>query len=856
MSGISFDDLIPGTGESSGISFDDLIPKETETPKEPVAQPIDATGQDAMADAAPASPALMPPAKALEPTAFTPPEPFKQEKEYLGTSTEAGAPVFGPPPSKIGDLDLRADTTKPGETVGSLALKLGKSFWDATQQQVGGAIQSANDLFLDRNVLEAMRETDPEGYAKSKTLVDSIDNKGRQIYAAAQADIEASQPNLAAAPKFVYDIADTSVKMIPTIVATLVTKSPNAGLLGVMGPQVFTQQYGSAKAEGMSPTAATAEAAFYTASETLTELPYLEHLIKVGQKSGFGELIRSMGFEGAGEMVNGALEQTYEAAKAARKNGTSFKEEWEKQGGWNSVLYQGAIGAGAGGAFHVAGQATAPAPGQDVFDEVNNQNFTREGNLAEAARRLDARRFPSVPISPEDHASALPNNLIGEGKAIFAQVLEGHAQPAGGPVAPPPGVPPAVATPPTAGAPGLEDFDNIFEQELGGQPGTTPAAGNESQGAGPEGLPQPARDLSAIPQQIIMQARERPAMVVRASELAPQEVAALEKAGFKPTDGEFYLDELQQEAERRVKAGTWNNSMSIYDNSHLQRQATAAPEPKAPAAPTLRRDGTPFKTEGEARLASNSRTDLKGKGYQVVPVEGGFGLALPQTKSPGETVRAAPAPAPAAVSSSPAAGEISQPSTHTPHTDEGPGTAKNPVAINTAGDMAPIRARIHSAPTDGQKGAGNYALGHGVWNGIPLAFETAKGGVRKSKADAAVPWEVKDHPTDYGYAKTEAIGKDGDKIDVHMGPNPDSKTVFAIDQYDTRTQAFDEHKFMLGFNTQAEAEAAYDKAFTDGKGPARRVDVTPMSVDQFKEWMKSGNTKAPIAVRSSPRVRN
>lgn len=49
--------------------------------------------------------------------------------------------------------------------------------------------------------------------------------------------------------------------------------------------------------------------------------------------------------------------------------------------------------------------------------------------------------------------------------------------------------------------------------------------------------------------------------------------------------------------------------------------------------PALRNDGLPFKTEAQARLASNSRKDLKGRGYRPVMVEGGWGLAILDPRS-------------------------------------------------------------------------------------------------------------------------------------------------------------------------------------------------------------------------------
>jgi hypothetical protein len=147
-------------------------------------------------------------------------------------------------------------------------------------------------------------------------------------------------------------------------------------------------------------------------------------------------------------------------------------------------------------------------------------------------------------------------------------------------------------------------------------------------------------------------------------------------------------------------------------------------------------------------------------------------------------------------------------------------------------------------PTPGQAEAGNYAKRKVKVHGLDVSIETEAGGVRRSKPGAAEPWEVT-MPAAYGYIR-RTEGADGDQVDVYLGPQP-SPTVFVIDQIDTDTRAFDEHKAMLDFPSREAALQAYEAAFSDGRGGERVGAVTEMPMLGFKSWLKSGNTKEALS---------
>src|SRR5262245_18993888 len=109
-------------------------------------------------------------------------------------------------------------------------------------------------------------------------------------------------------------------------------------------------------------------------------------------------------------------------------------------------------------------------------------------------------------------------------------------------------------------------------------------------------------------------------------------------------------------------------------------------------------------------------------------------------------------------------------------------------------------------PSDAQKEAGNYRKGKFNWHGLTITIENPKGSKRRPE------WKPLVHH--YGYInRTE--GRDGDYVDCFMGPDPDSELVFVVDQ-ENKDGRFDEHKVMLGFDREAEAEAGYLANYDDG----------------------------------------
>lgn len=163
-------------------------------------------------------------------------------------------------------------------------------------------------------------------------------------------------------------------------------------------------------------------------------------------------------------------------------------------------------------------------------------------------------------------------------------------------------------------------------------------------------------------------------------------------------------------------------------------------------------------------------------------------------------------------------------------------------------DLAAREAAMHPEnerpePTDAQREAGNYAKGHVALHGLDVSIENPADTRRKPEWDP-----LANH---YGYIrKTE--GADGEHVDTFLGPHAEdpSKPVFVIDQKNPRTGRFDEQKVMLGFATGREARAAYQANYQ--KGWRGFQGITEMSLDQFKDWLRNGDTTKPAASAASP----
>lgn len=156
------------------------------------------------------------------------------------------------------------------------------------------------------------------------------------------------------------------------------------------------------------------------------------------------------------------------------------------------------------------------------------------------------------------------------------------------------------------------------------------------------------------------------------------------------------------------------------------------------------------------------------------------------------------------------------------------------------------RAEVAPEPTDAQKEAGNYKKGHLTLQGLDVALENPKGSTRSGTDRDGKVWQST-MAHDYGYIK-RTMGADGDHVDVFIGDKPESSTVYVVDQVDPKTGKFDEHKVMMGFADEQAARAGYLANYEKGwKGLSA---IKAMPVEEFKRWVKEGDTKSPVAAQA------
>ncbi len=161
------------------------------------------------------------------------------------------------------------------------------------------------------------------------------------------------------------------------------------------------------------------------------------------------------------------------------------------------------------------------------------------------------------------------------------------------------------------------------------------------------------------------------------------------------------------------------------------------------------------------------------------------------------------------------------------------------VAYMSKNSIKDAESSVETKPTEKQKEAGNYKKGHVKVFGFDITIEQPKGSTRSGVDENGKRWWSEMKNT-YGYFKGTK-GKDGDHIDVFLSDNLESDKVFVVDQINPKTKEFDEHKVMLGFNSEKEARKAYLSNYE--KNWQGLGNITETDVKTFKEWASNGRKK-------------
>ena len=170
-------------------------------------------------------------------------------------------------------------------------------------------------------------------------------------------------------------------------------------------------------------------------------------------------------------------------------------------------------------------------------------------------------------------------------------------------------------------------------------------------------------------------------------------------------------------------------------------------------------------------------------------------------------------------------------------------TDKSSVTQTIGEKVAKAEEETDTNPTEAQKEAGNYKKGHVRIGQFDITVENPKGSVRRGVDASGKAWEQTMQNT-YGYIRgTEGV--DGDHIDVFLTNDIDGwngRRVYIVDQYN-EDGTFDEHKMMLGFNNEAEAQDAYLSNYEKGWEYKHKLVMSSVNLPDFEKWINSSHRK-------------
>ncbi|WP_375188394.1 strawberry notch-like NTP hydrolase domain-containing protein, partial [Sphingobium yanoikuyae] len=272
---------------------------------------------------------------------------------------------------------------------------------------------------------------------------------GQQMHDEARRDLEenAFAPGDSNAKYYAGMFADSMIQMLPVIGASIVTRSPLAGA-AITGAQVGGQQYGDSREDGRSSAAAAVDALFMGTAEAVGEKITLGMLMKPGGKF-LPRLLKQMVGEGVQEMGTQVLQTGYDM------NVLTPDMTWKEA--VDQVRDAGIVGALMGGGmatieapFH-AGEPRARAP-QDI-DRAAIDALSPSRDMTPAAPAK-----ANVPLTAEDNASPISNEILQAGKNALADAMAEVKA-----------APPRAPAPRKAAAPAADTFSRMVQITLGSE---------------------------------------------------------------------------------------------------------------------------------------------------------------------------------------------------------------------------------------------------------------------------------------------------------------------------------------------------------------------------------------------------
>ena len=169
--------------------------------------------------------------------------------------------------------------------------------------------------------------------------------------------------------------------------------------------------------------------------------------------------------------------------------------------------------------------------------------------------------------------------------------------------------------------------------------------------------------------------------------------------------------------------------------------------------------------------------------------------------------------------------------------------------------LATAKEETNTNPTEEQKKAGNYKMGHISFGGYRMSIENPKGSTRSGKDANGKAWSIEMKDT-YGYIGKK-YGTDGDHLDFFINDDADldnwNGRVYVVDQKN-EDGTFDEHKVMYGYPSFKAAKEAYLRNYEAGWWDKHVQAMTGVKKETFDKWLNdSDHKRKPFAEYSRTR---
>lgn len=157
----------------------------------------------------------------------------------------------------------------------------------------------------------------------------------------------------------------------------------------------------------------------------------------------------------------------------------------------------------------------------------------------------------------------------------------------------------------------------------------------------------------------------------------------------------------------------------------------------------------------------------------------------------------------------------------------------------------PTGFRFHTSPAVAQPLVGRIpatevkrsAVSSRKVQGLNIAVEYPAGSERTGTNAKGKKWS-RTMAHDYGYIRG-TVGRDKEHVDIFIGPDPEHKQAYVVNQVDPATGRFDEHKVCVGFASESEARRGYLANYPSGwKGLG---SIKAMTIDELKSWLADGD---------------